>query len=93
MMIAPVSAATLGNVQAGEHYAQTQCASCHSIVPDGNTSPVAAATPFQAVADTGGMTRTALIVFLNSPHPTMPNLVVAGDDADNIIAYIMSLKK
>jgi mono/diheme cytochrome c family protein len=93
LMIAQASAATLGNVNAGELYAQTHCVSCHSIVPDGNTSPVAAATPFQMIADTGGMTRTALIVFLNSPHPTMPNLVVSGDDADNIIAYILSLKK
>lgn len=85
-------AATLGNPKAGHAYAQFHCAACHSIVPNGNTSPVDAATPFQMIADTGGITRTALFVFFRSPHPTMPNLIVGGDDVDNIIAYILSLK-
>ncbi len=88
----PAEAATLGNPKSGRLYAQAQCASCHSIVPSGNTSPVGAATPFQAIADTSGMTRTALFVFFRSPHPTMPNLIIRGDDVDNIIAYILSLK-
>ena len=88
----PAHAATLGDPEAGRIYAETHCASCHSIVPNGNTSPVPDATPFQEIANTGGITRTALIVFLRSPHPTMPNLVVEGDDADNLIEYILSLK-
>lgn len=85
-------AAALGDPKLGQAYAEIHCASCHSIVPHGNTSPVSEATPFQEVADTGGMTRTALIVFLQSPHPTMPNLIVQGDNADNLISYILSLK-
>ena len=92
MALASAQAATLGDPKAGQAYAQTHCASCHSIVPTGNTSPVDAATPFQMIADTGGMTRTALFVFFRSPHPTMPNLIIRGDDVDNIIAYILSLK-
>lgn len=91
--MASASAATLGDPKAGRAYAKEQCASCHSIVPDGNTSPVDEATPFQAIADTGGINRTALIVFFRTPHRTMPNLIVRGDDADNIIAYILSLRK
>ena len=90
--LASADAATLGDPKAGRAYAQTHCVSCHSIAPDGNTSPVNGATPFQRIADTGGMTRTALFVFFRSPHPTMPNLVVRGDDVDNIIGYILSLK-
>lgn len=92
LTLSSADAATLGDPKAGRTYAQTHCVSCHSIVPDGNTSPVNAATPFQMIADTGGMTRTALFVFFRSPHPTMPNLVVRGDDVDNTIAYILSLK-
>lgn len=92
LCLSPAEAATLGNVEAGQHYAKTQCAQCHSIVPDGNTSPNASAPPFQAIADTKGMTRTALFVFFRSPHATMPNLIVRGDDLDNVIAYILSLK-
>ena len=92
LCLIPAQAATLGNIEAGHAYAKTQCAKCHSIVPDGNTSPNASAPPFQAIADTRGMTRTALFVFFRSPHATMPNLIVRGDDLDNIIAYILSLK-
>ncbi|MFY0610378.1 MAG: cytochrome C [Hyphomicrobiaceae bacterium] len=92
LAIGQADAATLGEPTAGKAYAQMHCASCHSIVPNGNTSPVAEALPFQMIADTGGMTRTALFVFFRTPHPTMPNLIVRGDDVDNIIAYILSLK-
>jgi mono/diheme cytochrome c family protein len=87
-----VQAANLGNVETGRTYVQTHCASCHSIAPGAESSPVGAATPFQAIADTGGMNRTALYVFFRTPHPNMPNLVVDGDDLDNVIAYILSLK-
>ena len=90
--LASAQAATLGDPAAGQAYARTHCSSCHSIESDGNTSPVDEATPLQAIADTGGMTRTALLVFFRSPHSTMPNLIVRGDDVDNIIAYILSLK-
>ena len=92
MALESVQAATLGDPEKGKIYAQTHCVSCHSIVRDGNSSPVAAATPFQKFADTAGITRTALFVFFRSPHPTMPNLVIKGDHLDNIIAYILSLK-
>ncbi|MBU2534170.1 MAG: cytochrome C [Alphaproteobacteria bacterium] len=87
------SAANMGDPAAGRKYAEAVCSTCHSIVPSGNTSPVDEATPFQEIANTPGMTRTALIVFFRTPHPTMPNLFVQGDDADNVISYILSLKK
>ena len=92
MLLTSAKAATLGQVDAGRTYAETHCASCHSIARDGNTSPVNAATPFQLIAATPGMGRTALFVFFRSPHPTMPNLIIRGDNLDNIIAYILSLK-
>ena len=37
------------------------------------------------------MTAAALKAALNTSHRTMPNLVVKDDDADSIIAYILSL--
>ncbi|MGI9423199.1 MAG: c-type cytochrome [Hyphomicrobiaceae bacterium] len=85
-------AQTLGDVAKGREYAQSVCAACHNVLPGGKTSPIAAATPFQAIADTSGMTGTALTVFFRTPHKSMPNLIIAGDNADNIIAYILSLK-
>ena len=48
--------------------------------------------PFAAIANTKGVTRTALFAMLQTSHKKMPNLVIKGDDAQNIIAYILSLK-
>jgi hypothetical protein len=30
---------------------------------------------------------------MQTSHPTMPNLIVPAEARDNVIAYIMSLKK
>jgi hypothetical protein len=39
------------------------------------------------------MTPTALIVWLQSAnHPTMPNIMIRGQDLRNVAAYILSLK-
>jgi mono/diheme cytochrome c family protein len=87
-----VRAADIGDPAAGMAYAQANCASCHGINRDSKSSPVPEATTFRVFANTPGVNRTAMIVFLRTPHPTMPNLVVTGDDADDVIAYILSLK-
>jgi len=86
------SAADIGDPDKGMAYAQANCASCHGINRDSESSPVPEATTFRVFANTPGVNRTAMIVFLRTPHPTMPNLVVTGDDADDVIAYILSLK-
>lgn len=82
----------IGNPKLGLTYAQANCAGCHAILYDETESPNTDSPTFKSVADTPGITRTALSVFLQSPHPTMPNLIVQGEDADNLIAYILSLK-
>jgi mono/diheme cytochrome c family protein len=82
----------IGNSQLGLSYAQANCAGCHAILLQDLESPHPDSPAFKTVADTPGITRTALSVFLQTPHPTMPNLIVEGEDADNLIAYILSLK-
>ena len=51
------------------------------------------APPFKDVANMPGMTGTALRVWLSTSHPTMPNIIVEPTDMDNVIAFIVSLKK
>lgn len=82
----------IGNPQRGIAYAQANCAACHAILFEDADSPNPDSPSFKSIADTPGITRTALSVFLQSPHPTMPNLIVTGEDADDLIAYILSLK-
>ena len=35
----------------------------------------------------------ALYAFLRSSHPTMPNFIFSDEELNDIIAYILSLKK
>jgi mono/diheme cytochrome c family protein len=79
-----------GDAKAGLDYAQHYCSSCHGI--GGEQSPLAEAPPFHDVANQPGMTQTALQAWLQTSHPTMPNIVVAPADMQNVIAYILSLK-
>ena len=48
--------------------------------------------PSKSVANTPGMTELALTVWLQSSHPTMPNIVLKQDDLRNVVAYIRSLE-
>jgi mono/diheme cytochrome c family protein len=76
--------------QAGFEYAQTYCATCHGISEE--KSPLPQAPRFRNVADQPGITATALQVWMQTSHPTMPNIIVAPSDMRNVIAYIVSLK-
>ena len=48
---------------------------------------------FQSIADLPSTTGISLNVFLHSNHRNMPDLIVSGDEAKDLIAYILSLKK
>ena len=92
LMAGAASSATIGNPDRGFEFAKQSCAGCHAIQPKQHLSPVAAATSFQKVSEVGGMTEMALRVFFRTPHKNMPNLIIAGEDQDNVIAYILSLQ-
>jgi len=81
-----------GDVHAGRVFAKKVCSPCHAIEPEAPMSPKIDAPSFAAVANTPGMTRTALTVWLQTPHPTMPNFILEAQDQDDVIAYILSLK-
>jgi mono/diheme cytochrome c family protein len=92
-MLAPAGAlAQDADIGAGAVYAEQVCSPCHAVAANEAVSPLPQATPFQSVADTPGMTELALTVFLQSSHPTMPNIVLESDDMRNVVAYIRSLK-
>ena len=82
----------IGDARAGLAYAKRVCAECHAVLGSDTTSPIGKATPFKVVANTPGMTGTAIAVWLRTPHPSMPNIIVAGDELENLVAYILELK-
>jgi len=80
-----------GSVQDGLRLARTQCSECHRVDRTGR-SPKPDAPSFEEIADTPGMTRTALLAALRTSHATMPNIIIKDSDVDDLVAYILSLK-
>ncbi len=85
-----------GDPGKGLSFARKTCAECHDLSAGEQRLPMRGAPSFKAIANTPGMTATALIVWFRSAHPllpkTMPNLVIEDDDMDNVVAYILSLR-
>ena len=93
VLLAPTTnAQEQGDPVSGRAYAEEACARCHAVAPDDVHSPKVDATSFETVANTPGMSVIALSVWLQTPHPTMPNLVIKSEDLHDVIAYIVSLK-
>jgi mono/diheme cytochrome c family protein len=89
----PALAQEQGDPKRGLSYAEKACTECHAVRADDDLSPLVDAPTFRSVANTQGMTQTALSVWFQSPHPSMPNLIIPPEELANVIAYIMSLKE
>lgn len=81
-----------GSAGKGRAFAQRICAECHGVLPDDRISPRFGIATFKAIANTPGMTGTALTVWLQTPHKSMPNFIIEAEDRTNVIAYILSLR-
>ena len=81
-----------GNPNDGLVFARNHCAECHAIRGSEENSPNTNAPPFASVAKTPGMNGRALAAWLQTSHPTMPDFLIAQEDRDNVIAYILSLQ-
>jgi mono/diheme cytochrome c family protein len=83
----------MGDAAAGRAFAAHACAPCHAITPGPHAERMFEIGPdFQAIADTLGMTATALTAFMQTSHPKMPNLILSREQAADVIAYILSLR-
>ena len=78
-------------VRQGRAFAQRICATCHGVVL-GALSPAAGAPNFYTLASTPGMSELALRVALQTPHHSMPNLMLTADEMRDVTAYIISLR-
>jgi mono/diheme cytochrome c family protein len=81
-----------GDGSTGHRLASEWCRDCHAIEPTAiNTGKPA--PDFVAVANMPSTTELSLKVFLLSSHKTMPNFIIKPNDADDLVAYILSLKR
>jgi mono/diheme cytochrome c family protein len=76
----------------GLEIARVICAGCHA-VERGNLRSVDRNAPaFSVIANWPAMSEIALRAALQSPHRRMPDIVLAREDRDDIVAYILGLK-
>jgi mono/diheme cytochrome c family protein len=92
LAVEPGQAQDPGDPVRGAVIARSICSECHAVERDQSRSPNRNAPAFIALAASPGMTALAVRVWLQSPHPTMPNLILSDHDKDNVIAFILSLK-
>jgi cytochrome c len=80
------------SVSAGHRLAGAWCKDCHSI--EALTAGAKSGPPdFTAIANQPSSTALSLKVFLQTSHRSMPNLVMTPSEADDLINYILSLKR
>jgi cytochrome c2 len=83
----------LGDARAGRDFAIKNCTECHRVTTRAPKLRRADGPPdFVAIANTASITPTSLYVFLHSPHPTMPNIILSDKESADVIAYIVSLR-
>jgi mono/diheme cytochrome c family protein len=80
-----------GDPAAGANLAREVCAECHVVAEDQLIDPGAGPSFFEVV-EHPGTTELSLRAFLQTPHATMPNLMLTPQETDDIIAYLLELK-
>ena len=77
---------------AGYRLAAAWCKDCHSI--EAATAGASDGPPdFTGIANRHATTALSLRVFLQTSHPSMPNLILKPDETDSLVNYILSLKR
>ncbi len=85
-----------GDPVKGREIARMWCANCH-VVEDNPARGADVAATFAAIAGRPGVSAEGLRAFLSAQHSgtsqgRMPNLSLARNDVDNVVAYLLSLR-
>ena len=82
------------SLAAGHDLARRVCVACHVVDGERPSQPLIAGAPaFRDIANTPGMTATALHVILTTSHRKMPNLLLKPEEMEDVIVYILSLHR
>ena len=79
-----------GNIRNGRDLAERWCGSCHRMTTIDGPGRGGVAS-FAEVARLPSTTALSLRVFLHTSHANMPNIQLSSAEADDLIAFILSL--
>ena len=82
-----------GDPAAGQRLAATWCANCHRIAPAGPGPATDMAPSFAAIAALPSTTSMSLRAYLRTPHANMPDYRLSREELDDIVAYLLSLRR
>jgi mono/diheme cytochrome c family protein len=91
ILVVATSPGYAADAQHGLDLAKRWCATCH-LVAAGQQQASADVPPFATIARSPNFDVRRLAYFLLDPHPKMPDLPVTRGAADDIAAYIATLK-
>jgi len=93
-LFTPAALAQAGDAAAGKKATAFACRNCHDV--SGNEkaqNPPGGAPSFFEVAQNPKTTGPSLHKFLTLPHGKMDNVVLSGREVDDLVAYILSLRR
>jgi mono/diheme cytochrome c family protein len=85
------SGAAAADANNGRRIAQARCSPCHIVVPN-QRQELAKSPPFEDIARQNGFNAEMLAYLILAPHPRM-NLTFTREEAEDLAAYIASLRK
>jgi mono/diheme cytochrome c family protein len=91
LSVAFVPQASAADAANGQRIAQRWCATCHVVAP-GQQQTTGEAPPFAAIAKRPNFNADQIAYFLLAPHPMMPDMSLSRQSAQDIAAYIATLK-
>jgi mono/diheme cytochrome c family protein len=86
-----VRPALAANASNGMRVAELWCAACH-VVTVSQRQANADAPPFEEIAKRSNFSEPGLVTFLLDPHAKMPNMNLTRIEANDIAAYIGTLR-
>jgi mono/diheme cytochrome c family protein len=83
--------ALAANALNGKRLAELWCAACH-VVTGNQRQANADAPPFEEIAKRPNFSEPGLVTFLLDPHAKMPNMNLTRIEANDIAAYVGTLR-
>ncbi len=83
-------AARAADAEHGKSLANQWCANCHAVAPNARRANDQVPS-FGEIAKRKDVTADHLRVWLQTPHPNMPNFDLARQSVEDLVAYLRSL--